>query len=211
VLSNARRFVGGGAVMQETALQYITEYGYIFLFTWLVLELIVLPLPGQVLMSYTGYLVYLGRLDWGTSILVACGGVCTGITVGYLLGLQLGAPFFHRYGHYVYLGPARLRQVARWFDKYGQKLLIFAYFIPGVRHITGYFAGVIELPYPVFALRAYLGAIIWTTTFISFGRILGPGWERLYHLLERYFTIAGVLVVLFSLGYLWRKRRLPVK
>ena len=50
---------------------YIDQFGYIVLFTALLLELIAIPLPGEVLMSYTGFLVFQGHLNWVVSILIA--------------------------------------------------------------------------------------------------------------------------------------------
>jgi membrane protein DedA with SNARE-associated domain len=35
------------------------------------------------------------------------------------------------------MGPEKLEKVSGWFDRYGNKLLIVAYYIPGVRAICG--------------------------------------------------------------------------
>ena len=50
---------------------YMDQFGYIVLFAALLLELIALPLPGEVLMSYTGFLIFQGNLNWLASILIA--------------------------------------------------------------------------------------------------------------------------------------------
>lgn len=75
-------------------MQYITSlldhYGYIILFSGLLLELIALPTPGELLMSYCGFLVYQGKLNWAASILISASGAAIGIIISYLLGLFLG-------------------------------------------------------------------------------------------------------------------------
>lgn len=120
----------------------IEHYGYAVLFLSLMLELIALPLPGEFLMGYAGVLVFQGKLSWIISIVIAGVGSCTGMTISYWIGKKLGTPFFHKHGHRIHLGPDRLEKTAKWFKNYGNKLLLIAYFIPGVRHITGYFSGI---------------------------------------------------------------------
>jgi membrane protein DedA with SNARE-associated domain len=109
------------------------------LFFALMLELLALPLPGEVLMSYTGFLVFQGHLNWTISVLMAGFGSSVGMTIAYWIGYKLGTPFFDKYGHRFHMGPERIEKTSTWFNMYGNKLLVIAYFIPGVRHITGYF------------------------------------------------------------------------
>ncbi|BCJ87772.1 VTT domain-containing protein [Effusibacillus dendaii] len=183
----------------------LDQYGYIVLFVSLLLELLALPLPGEVLMSYCGFLVFSGQLNLYGSILSATGGVAVGITLSYLLGAKLGYPFFRKYGPRIHLSPERLDMTSRWFERYGNKLLLFAYFIPGVRHFTGYFSGITRIPYPAFALYSYLGALIWTSTFILLGRTLGPKWQEFEGAVSHYLVIGGaVLVVALLLFLLYR-------
>ncbi|MEH7075754.1 DedA family protein [Neobacillus drentensis] len=120
---------------------YLDQYGYIVLFVSLILELIAIPLPGEVLMTYSGFLVFQGQLNWLISIFSASVGACIGMTLSYWIGYKLGKPFFYKYGHWFHMGPERLDKTSDWFTKHGNKLLFIAYFIPGVRHITGYFSG----------------------------------------------------------------------
>lgn len=173
---------------------WVNQYGYIVLFLALMLELVAFPLPGEVLMSYAGFLVFKGQLGWVPSIVTAAAGVSTGITVSYLVGYKLGVPFFHRYGKYVHMGPERLAKTSVWFQRYGNRMLALAYFIPGIRHITGYFSGITGIRYRKFGVYAYLGALFWVTTFISLGKLLGPQWEQ-FHSTVRNYLIAGSLVV----------------
>jgi len=74
-----------------------------------------------------------------------------------------------------------LDKASKWFERYGNGLLAAAFFIPRVRHVTGYFSGISKLPYKRFALNAYIGAFIWTGTFISLGRILMDTCHRQLH------------------------------
>jgi len=187
---------------------WLTHYGYVVLLFALFLEMLALPLPGEFLMSYTGLMVFEGKLNWILSILFACSGVICGITASYFIGYRLGEPFFEKHGAKFHLGPEQMDRVSVWFDRYGNKLLFIAYFIPGVRHVTGYFCGVSRMPYRKFALVAYSGALFWTSVFISFGKVLGPKWEAYHHTLNRYMILFGLIAAgVFLLVYLYRKYR----
>ncbi|MHC0035688.1 VTT domain-containing protein [Pseudoneobacillus sp. C159] len=191
---------------------YLDQYGYIILFFALMLELIALPMPGEILMSYTGFLVFQGHLNWGTSILVAGVGSCIGMTIAYGIGYKLGTPFFERYGRRFHMGPERIEKTSLWFSRHGNKLLIIAYFIPGVRHITGYFSGITKLPFRTYALFAYSGAFIWVTVFITLGKILGPQWEQFHNSIKKYLIIGGILAaILIMVIYIYKKYRIVLK
>ncbi|MCD9025246.1 bifunctional DedA family/phosphatase PAP2 family protein [Cohnella silvisoli] len=190
----------------------LEQYGYWVLFLALMLELIALPLPGEFIMTYAGLIVFEGNLNWFLCIVVAGSGACLGMTISYCIGYRLGYPFFEKYGSRVHFGPERLNSVSRWFQRYGNKMLLIAYFIPGVRHLTGIFSGTTRLSYRKYAVYAYSGAFIWVTLFISFGKLLGPEWERYHHTINRYMIILGILsAIIYLCIYLFRKYKARIQ
>ncbi|RDW17677.1 VTT domain-containing protein [Oceanobacillus chungangensis] len=191
---------------------YIDQYGYVVLFVALLLELIALPLPGEILMSYTGFLVFQGRLNWILSILIAGFGSCIGMTISYWIGYKVGQPFFEKYGSRFHMGPERIEKFSHWFSKYGNKLLLIAYFIPGIRHITGYFSGTTRLPFRMYAVFAYTGAFLWVTVFITLGKVLGPQWEAFHSSIKKYLIIGGIAVaVVFIVLFIYKKFKEEIK
>ncbi|MGH4141001.1 VTT domain-containing protein [Clostridium sp.] len=189
----------------------INHYGYIILFTSLVLELIAFPLPGELMMTYCGFLVYQSKMNWIISIIVATSGVVVGITISYFVGAKLGIKFFDKYGSYIHLGPKQREKTSKWFKSSGNKLLILAYFIPGVRHITGYFSGITEITYKRFAINAYFGAFLWTTTFISLGKVLGPNWDKFHSYISKYLIIGSLSIALiFIIAYVYKNHKIQI-
>lgn len=173
-----------------------SNYGYWVLLGALTLELLAFPLPGETLMSYCGYLVYKGKLNYGISLLVAFLGISIGVTISYFIGKTLGIGFFKKYGKYVHLGPEKLEKVSKWFDSYGNKLLVVTFFIPGVRHITGYTAGITNVSIKKFIIHSYLGAFIWSFTFISLGKVLGGKWDKLHGYAGQFAVIICIILAL---------------
>ncbi|MGX9134125.1 VTT domain-containing protein [Rummeliibacillus sp. JY-2-4R] len=190
----------------------IEHYGYIILFLSLMLELIALPMPGEFLMGYAGVLVYQGKLNWILSMLIAGLGSSAGMTLSYWIGYKLGSPFFHKYGHRIHMGPDRIEKLSNWFGRFGNKLILIAFYIPGVRHFTGYFSGITRISFRAYAIFAYIGAFIWTGTFITLGKVLGPQWEQFHTSLKKYlFAFSIIFIILLVIIYVLKKYRGNIK
>src|SRR3954452_3950728 len=192
--------------MEQQVLAWITQYGYMAIFSLLVLGIVGLPVPDETLLTFTGYLVFQGHLSLAPAVLSGFLGSACGITLSYILGRTFGLTLIHKYGKYLRITEAHVEKAHSWFRRAGHWSLTFGYFIPGVRHFTAYAAGMSELEYPAFALFAYGGAALWAGTFIGLGYLLGERWKSVQENIHQYFlafTIAGVAL---ALGYFaWRK------
>lgn len=176
---------------------WMDQYGYLILFLALMLELIIFGIPTEILMAYAGFLVFQGKMDWTMAILIAGIGSSMGISISYFIGRKLGYSFFNKFGHRIMMGPERLDKFSGWYGKYGFALIVVAYFIPGVRHITGYFSGVTRISFPKFAAFAYLGAFTWVSVYVSLGVALGPQWQIVHHS-TKYLILGSVLLALVA-------------
>lgn len=187
----------------------ITHFGYFGIIIALIGGIIGLPIPDEVLLTYVGYNVFHGRMAYIPSILSGFTGAAGGITLSFLLGLKLGLPFLRKFGPKFHMNEEKISRTKKLFNKLGPFLLFIGYFIPGVRHLTAYLAGMNGFSYKKFALFAYAGALIWCSTFITIGRTLGEKWKDVIFYLDRYrlFIIPIVIVLVVSLFIFWRKQR----
>lgn len=175
------------------------------------LGIVGLPIPDETLLTFTGYLVYKGHLQLVPALLaVWCGSIC-GITISYMLGRVFGMALIHKYGRYLHITEERIGKAHQWFERMGRWALTFGYFIPGVRHFTAYAAGMSDLEPPVFAAFAYSGALLWATSFIALGYLLGEKWETMLGRVHRDLVIAAaagaMLVAIYLLVRKFRGRR----
>lgn len=182
------------------------QHGYLVVFLGLLLEFVALPFPGETTMAYAGYLAYKGLLHWPLLIVCAFFGTTLGMTLTYWVGKKAGYPFIRRFGKWFFLPPHKLETAHKWFDKYGYFLIFISYFIPGVRHITGYFSGIIHLSFRKFISFAYAGALIWTTLFVGIGKIFGPSWNHMFKLATRStlilaLTILGLIAIILVIRF----------
>ncbi len=180
-------------------IHYITQYGYLGIYVILVISILGLPIPDEFLMTFVGSLSFSGQLNPVLAIFSSATGSMTGITIAYFLGRFFEAnvlAFLEKHA-----GGERLEKVLKWYRLHGGKLLTVGYFIPGVRHLSGYIAGLSYLRYRDFAFFAYLGALLWTSLFIVLGRVLGSRWATILPIFHRYSVLLGVTAVVLFLAF----------
>ena len=191
----------------DTGFEWVTRYGYVGIFFLLMLGIVGLPVPDEALLTFVGYLSFKGELALLPSMAAAFLGSSTGISLSYGIGLVAGSQVVTKLGPVLHLSPEHLAQGQTWVQRWGKYALLFAYFVPGVRHLVAMLAGASNLPLHVFARFAYCGALLWSTTFIAVGYGLGEEWEQLSPLVHRTVVIVAVAVVLAILVGLFIMRR----
>lgn len=192
--------------MEQQVLHWITQYGYFAIFSLLVFGIVGLPVPDETLLTFTGYLVFKGHLLLPLAFLSAFGGSACGITLSYVLGRTFGLKLIHRYGRYVRITEEHVNKAHAWFVRVGHWGLTFGYFIPGVRHLTAYAAGMSAVEAPQFCLFAYSGAVLWAASFISLGYFLGERWQAVQKNIDHYLVGVTIALVIAAVAYLvWWK------
>lgn len=187
----------------------LTHYGYFGIIIALMGGIVGLPIPDEVLLTYVGYNVFQGKLSFIISLICAFIGSSIGITLSYFIGYKFGLPLLKRIGPKFHITEGKIKKTEHLFQRFGPYLLIVGYFIPGVRHLSAYIAALNSMPYKKFAIYAYLGAFIWSSTFITLGKELGKSWIYV----EAYFTKYLLYLIIFILAlsvfiyFIWKKKR----
>ncbi|MBO0962728.1 DedA family protein [Neobacillus sp. MM2021_6] len=198
--------------MMEYLNSLIEHFGYFGIILALFGGIVGLPIPDEVLLTYVGYTVFAEQMVFLPSLFCAFIGACSGITISFILGIKLGIPFLHKFGPKIHITETRVERTRILFNKLGPFLLFIGFFIPGVRHITAYLAGINRYSYKKFTLFAYLGAAIWCFTFITLGRLLGENWMHVEAYLSRYSIYLILLLLLgFIIIYSYRRKKRILK
>jgi membrane protein DedA with SNARE-associated domain len=195
----------------EQVLELINTYSYAILFFSLMLELIALPIPTEPLMAYVGYLVFKNQMSLSLSILTGIAGSITGMAIAYFIGLTMGSVFLRRYGRFIHLNSEKLDKFSLTFNKSWKRMLLFAYFIPGVRHLTGYTSGITKIQYRYFALYSYIGLTIWVGSIVTLGYLLGPHYKFVEHILSRFVALPLICLVVIFVLYKLINKIYPIK
>lgn len=186
----------------ETLLRLLSEHVYLILFVSLILEFVALPIPGETMMALAGVMGYNGHANYWLMIMSGSLGTIIGMQISYEVGRRLGTKAINKYGKYIGLTKPRMAQANKFFNKYGTVVIFVAYYLPGVRHILGYFSGISRIDAKKFHIYSTIGGIVWVVTFITMGYILGPAWQHVFNLMHKYGGLLVVLAGIFILLYL---------
>jgi len=161
----------------QTVMWALSNYGYIALFMLLALGIIGIPVPDETLMVFVGSLTVNGPFQYTLAFAVCLAGSMTGMFISYIVGRRVGKPLLDRYGKKLKLTPKRVERTERWFQKYGSWSIVFGYFVPGLRHLTCYLAGMSRMKWTTYLFAAGSGALLWVATFLTIGHIVGNHWR----------------------------------
>lgn len=183
------------ASLEQFLLHLISHFGYTGVFL-----VVILPLPGEALLAFSGYLACRGQLGLAATIVSAFLGTMCGMALCYWLGLSGSNYLVLRYGEMVGITPDKIKRASQWLDQPGRWGLVAGYFIPGMRHFTALVAGAARLRISAFAFFASAGALLWSTIFVTAGFLLEEEWLRSSALAHRiaaatFITIAFMLLV----------------
>jgi membrane protein DedA with SNARE-associated domain len=195
-------------MFQLTDLSYwLLHYSYFALFALLGLGIIGLPIPDEMLLAVTGLFIAKKKMLIIPALLAVFLGTVVGITVSYVLGRWLGFYFIDKYGYWLGLDKLKYVKMQLWFARFGKWILLIGYFMPGIRHFSGFIAGTMKLRYYQFALIAYSGALIWATVFVSLGYYYGDYWHAILSAINQNIYIAMIMLLLIILLYSYWKMR----
>jgi membrane protein DedA with SNARE-associated domain len=190
--------------MEQHLNDLIMHYGYVGLIIALAGGIVGLPVPDELLLTFVGYHVSRGYMTYMAAVMSGFAGAFLGITLSYMLGLRLGLPVLKKFGPKIGITEEKIQRTHVLFEKYGPFLLTIGYFLPGVRHLTAYFAGISSLSFRKFCFFAYLGAFIWVGLFVTLGLKLGDNWHFVDYCIRQYgFMLSIFAVCLLILSWVY--------
>ena len=187
----------------------IVSFGYWGVISLMVAENLFPPIPSEVILPLTGFLVWQGHLGFVPVLCVSTLGSLLGAFILYALGRWGGRELVLRHARLLRVKEAELDRADAWFDRYGGVIVLVGRLIPGVRSLVSIPAGLAEMPLGQFALLTTLGSGVWNTLLIGAGWTLGENWERVSHLVDSISNFALVVLVLAAIGlgiWWWRRR-----
>lgn len=197
----------------ERLLVYLTNLSsniaYLIIFGILLACGIGFPLPEDIPLIATGYLVWDGTMRWVPAIAVTITGVLLGDTILFYLGRKVGKKILKQHRMQTIFPPHRVRRAGAYFRKYGDKLIFFARFVAGLRAVVFFMAGAMKVKYSRFLLLDGLAALISVPAWIVLGFGLGHFFgDEISEILKRVKEVKTglsivVAVVLITIAIRW--------
>ncbi len=188
----------------------ISSGGYLGIVGLMAIESACIPIPSEIIMPFSGYLVSTGRFDL---LLVATAGAvgCNlGSTLAYFVGRYGGRPLIEKWGGYILMSRRDLDITDRFFARFGGIAVLLGRLLPVVRTFIALPAGIARLPQLRFQIYTFIGSWPWCFGLAYIGYKLGERWNndpRLQAIMHRLDLLVLALIVLALCWYVWRHLR----
>ena len=190
-------------LLSRFVINTISTLHYAGIVVTMAIESACIPLPSEIIMPFSGYLVTTGQFTMlGVTLAGAVGNVI-GSVVAYYAGIWGGRPFVERYGRYVLLSRRDLDIADRWFAKYGEAAVFFSRLLPVVRTFISLPAGIARMNFPRFVLFTFIGSIPWCYGLAYIGVAMGERWEQLRAYFHEFDIVIGLCLVLAAGYFVW--------
>jgi membrane protein DedA with SNARE-associated domain len=145
------------------------------------IEVIVVPIPSELVLLLTGFNVSEGRFLIEGAIAVTTLASVLGALFLYSVAKAIGEDrvfsLTRRFGKFVGLKETDIHKTLHWFARYGKALVFFGRLIPIIRSLVSIPAGLTKMNLWSFILFTALGSGIWNSIWITAGFVLGENWS----------------------------------
>lgn len=184
----------------------ISIMGYPGIFFLMVLESALIPIPSEIIMPFSGFLVSIGKLGLIGVILAGSFGNLVGSILTYYLGIKVGRKFVLKYGKYIFFKKEHLDFTEKLFRRYGDRISFVGRLLPGIRTYVSLPAGIGKTRFTKFAIYTFAGSIIWNSMLTYIGVKLGTNWKNIEKY-SIYLDIAAIIVIaLFVIWLVYNKK-----
>ena len=189
----------------------ISTMGYFGITVLMALESACIPVPSEIIMPFSGYLVWTGRFILISVVIWGTIGNLIGSTIAYFVGFYGGRPLIEKYGKYILISSHELEWAEAWFKKYGGASVFFSRLLPAVRTFISLPAGVAKMPFWKFCFYTALGSLPWSFLLAYIGILLGENWKSIEVYFRKFDWLVIILVGLFIGWWIYHKLKIKNK
>ncbi len=182
----------------------IARFGYGGIVLLMAIESACIPLPSEIIMPFSGYLVFTGEMTLAGIAIAGAVGCVLGSLLAYWVGAMGGRTLVEKYGKYVLISHRDLLVADRWFQKHGDITIFVGRLLPVIRTFIAFPAGVARMNLWRFNLYTFVGSLIWCYGLGWVGKKLGENWNTLGVYFHRFDAAIGVTFVAAISWYIWR-------
>lgn len=183
----------------------ISTMGYLGVVLLMAIESACIPLPSEVIMPFSGYLVYTGQFKLWLVALMGAIGCNLGSEVAYEIGYYGGRPLVERYGSYVLLSRNELDWADRFFSRFGDLTVLISRLLPVVRTFIALPAGIARMPRGRFHIYTFIGSFPWCLGLAYLGMKAGENWKYLGKYFHEFDKIIAAVILLGIIWFVWSR------
>jgi membrane protein DedA with SNARE-associated domain len=172
-----------------------------------------IPMPEDISLIFGGFLVFEEQAVLWLMMLTGYVGIILGDSMIFYFGRRLGSKVGSREGGFFsrIVTPQKRARVEGLFKRHGEKIVMIARFLPGVRAVTYFTAGSVGMRYSHFIFFDSIAALGSAPIFVYLGYRFGGQLEFLIHQIakgQRSVVVGMVVVLVVIIGISrWRSKR----
>ncbi|HUY94997.1 MAG TPA: DedA family protein [Terracidiphilus sp.] len=164
------------------------------------------PIPSEVILPFSGYLVYQGRFNLFLVAAAAAVGCNIGSAIAYWIGARGGRPLVVRYGKWVLMSKHDVDRMSWFFDRYGSIAILLGRMLPVVQTFVAFPAGIARMPRLRFHVYTTIGSLIWYSCLAWIGMKLGQAWNtdpRIQEIFHRFHLAVELVLLAALIWFVW--------
>ena len=196
------------AALSAFIISVISAGGYLGIAVLMAIESACIPLPSEIIMPFSGYLVYMGRFKLLWVATVGALGCNLGSAIAYAVGYYGGRPLVEKYGSYILLSRHELDWADRFFARYGNITVFVSRLLPVIRTFIALPAGVARMNQPKFHFYTFIGSWPWCLGLAFVGMKLGQRWDtdpRLRIWFHRFDAVILAVILIGVVVFVWTR------
>lgn len=185
-------------------LEVISTLGYGGVFVLMTLESALIPIPSEVTMPFSGFLVTENRFNFWLIVAIGTLGNLVGSLIAYGLGFwgqeKVVRALIGKWGKFILLSEEELDRAEIWFRQFGDLIVFFSRILPAIRTFISLPAGIAKMNLYKFIFYTTAGSFIWSLFLTKIGVIWGKNWYRLegiFQKFEIFLLFLGILLLVF--------------
>jgi membrane protein DedA with SNARE-associated domain len=188
------------APLSAFILSTISLLGYGGIVLCMAIESACIPLPSEIIMPFSGYLVTTGRFTlWGVALAGAVGNVL-GSWAAYFAGMKSGRAAAEGLARFRLIRIEEYERAERWLQRHGLKVAFWTRLLPIVRTFVSLPAGAARVPFWRFTLYTFLGSLPWSLALAYVGVLFRENWEKIKGFWHGFDLVVALgLLLLFAL------------
>lgn len=180
----------------------IQKTGYLGIFFLMLLQSLNIPIPSEITMPFSGFLVQQGVFYFWLVVLVGAFGNLIGALVSYCLASALVKNGWREKYKIlrILISEHNLQSAEKWFKKYGSFSIFFGRMMPIVSTFISFPAGLAKMRISTFSILTFSGSFVWSAFLTYLGFVFAENW----HVLQIYFRKFDYLIlaaILFAVGW----------
>lgn len=185
--------------------EFIRNFGLLVPFLNALLENSGIPVPSEATWLLTGYLAGRGQLGPLAALGAGLLGASIGAILSYRIGAAVGTGWILRAGRRLGVREEHVRRAEQWLSRHGTWAVLLGRFVPFVRALVGYPAGMTGMPFGRYLVLSMAGYGTWAAGSLTAGYLLGENWQLVLAYTEELLLVGGLLAALYLGVRIWRR------